>query len=209
MNIDIKKSTKLINYTEAIDFLEKRLIEVHQNKSNELIWVLEHPSTFTAGISYKKNEILDKKINLIKTNRGGKITWHGPGQLVCYFVIDLNKRKKDIRKFVTLIEKTIMQTLKKYKINSFNDRKNIGIWVNDKNKTKKIGAIGIKIKKWIAYHGFSLNINNSIHQYKKIIPCGIIDKEVSNLKLIKNQNYMKIKDEIALNFIKNLEKKVF
>ena len=209
MNIDIKKSTKLINYTEAIDFLEKRLIEVNQNKSNELIWILEHPSTFTAGMSYNKNEILDKKINLIKTNRGGKITWHGPGQLVCYFVIDLNKRKKDIRKFVTLIEKTIMQTLKKYKINSFSDRKNIGIWVNDKNKTKKIGAIGIKIKKWIAYHGFSLNINNTLHQYKKIIPCGIIDKEVSNLKLIKNQNYIKIKDEIVLNFIKNLEKKVF
>ncbi len=209
MNIDIKKSTKLINYTDAIDFLEKRLIEVNQNKSNELIWVLEHPSTFTAGMSYNKNEILDKKINLIKTNRGGKITWHGPGQLICYFVIDLNKRKKDIRKFVTLIEKTIMQTLKKYKINSFNDRKNIGIWVNDKNKTKKIGAIGIKIKKWIAYHGFSLNINNSLYQYKKIIPCGIIDKEVSNLKLIKNQNYIKIKDEIVLNFIKNLEKKVF
>ena len=209
MNIDIKKSTKLINYTDAIDFLEKRLIELNQNKSNELIWILEHPSTFTAGMSYNKNEILDKKINLIKTNRGGKITWHGPGQLVCYFVIDLNKRKKDIRRFVTLIEKTIMQTLNKYKINSFSDRNNIGIWVNDKNKTKKIGAIGIKIKKWIAYHGFSLNINNSLHQYKKIIPCGIKDKEVSNLKLIKNQNYMKIKDEIVLNFIKNLEKKVF
>ena len=209
MNIDIKKSTKLINYTQAIDFLEKRLIEVHQNKSNELIWLLEHPSTFTAGMSYNKNEILDKKINLIKTNRGGKITWHGPGQLVCYFVIDLNKRKKDIRRFVTLIEETIIQTLKKYKINSFSDRKNIGIWVNNKNKIKKIGAIGIKIKKWIAYHGFSLNINNSIHQYKKIIPCGIKNKDVSNLKLIKNQNYMKIKDEIVLNFIKNLEKKVF
>ena len=209
MNIDIKKSTKLINYTEAIDFLEKRLIEVNQNKSNELIWILDHPSTFTAGMNYSKDEILDKRNNLIKTNRGGKITWHGPGQLVCYFVIDLNKRKKDIRKFVTLIEKTIIQTIRKYKINSFNDRKNIGIWVNDKNKTKKIGAIGIKIKKWIAYHGFSLNINNSLHQYKKIIPCGIKNKEVSNLKLIKNQNYMKIKDEIVLNFIKNLEKKVF
>ena len=209
MNIDIKKTTKLVNYTEAVDFLEKRLIEVNHNKSNELIWILEHPSTFTTGMSYDKNEILDKRINLIKTNRGGKITWHGPGQLICYFVIDLKKRKKDIRKFVTLIEKTIIQTLRKYKINSFSDRKNIGIWVNDKNKTKKIGAIGIKIKKWIAYHGFSLNINNSLHQYKKIIPCGIKDKEVSNLKLIKNQNYIKIKDEIVLNFIKNLEKKVF
>jgi len=209
MSIDIKKSTKLVNYNKAIDFLEKRLIEVNQNKSNELIWILEHPSTFTAGMSYDKSEILDKRINLIKTNRGGKITWHGPGQLICYFVIDLNKRKKDIRKFVTLIEKTIIQTIRKYKINSFSDHKNIGIWVNNKNKIKKIGAIGIKVKKWIAYHGFSLNINNSLHQYKKIIPCGIKDKDVSNLKLIKNQNYMKIKDEIVLNFIKNLEKKVF
>ena len=209
MSIDIKKSTKPVNYTKAIDFLEKRLIEVNLNKSNELIWILEHPSTFTSGVSYDKNEILDKRINLIKTNRGGKITWHGPGQLVCYFVIDLNKRKKDIRNFLTLIEKTIIQTLKKYKIISFSDRKNIGIWVSDKNKTKKIGAIGIKIKKWIAYHGFSLNINNSLHEYKKIIPCGIKDKGVSNLKLIKNQNYTKIKDEIVLNFIKNLKKKVF
>jgi len=193
MSIEIKKSIKPVNYLDAIKFLEKRVAKFNKNNTNELIWILEHPSTFTGGVSYNKNEILDKKINLIKTHRGGKITWHGPGQLVCYFVIDLNKRKKDIRKFVTLIEKTITQTLKKYKINSFSDRKNIGIWVNDKNKTKKIGAIGIKIKKWIAYHGFSLNINNSLHQYKKIIPCGIKDKEVSNLKLIKNQNYIKLK----------------
>ena len=205
MNIDIKKSTKLVNYTKAIDFLEKRLIEVNQNKSNELIWVLEHPSTFTGGASYNKNEILDKKINLIKTNRGGKITWHGPGQLVCYFVIDLNKRKKDIRKFVTLIEKTIIQTIRKYKINSFSDRKNIGIWVNDKNKTKKIGAIGIKIKKWIAYHGFSININNNLNEYKKIIPCGIKDKKVTNLKQIKNQKYKNFEKKIIKNFIKNLK----
>ena len=96
MNIDIKKSTKPVNYIDAIDFLEKRLIEINHKKSNELIWILEHPSTFTAGTSYNENEILDKSIKLIKTNRGGKITWHGPGQLICYFVIDLNKRKKDI-----------------------------------------------------------------------------------------------------------------
>ena len=205
MNIDIKKSTKLINYTEAIDFLEKRLIEVNQNKSNELIWVLEHPSTFTGGVSYNKNEILDKKISLIKTNRGGKITWHGPGQLVCYFVIDLSKRKKDIRRFVNLIEKVIIESLKKYSIYSFSDRKNVGIWTKDDNRIKKIGAIGIKIKNWVAFHGFSLNINNSLSGYKKIIPCGIKDKDITNLRLIRNQNYKKIKEEIISNFIKCLE----
>ena len=105
MLIDIKKSTKPVKYIEAIEFLEKRVEEVHKKKSNELIWVLEHTPTFTAGKTYKKNEILDNKINLIKTSRGGKITWHGPGQLICYFVIDLNKRNKDIRKFLILIEK--------------------------------------------------------------------------------------------------------
>ena len=103
----------------------------------------------------------------------------------------------------------ILNVLSKYNIQSFSDRKNVGIWVKDSNKLKKIGAIGIKVKKWIAYHGFSLNINNNLNEYNKIIPCGINDKVVTNLKLIKNQNYTKIKKEIILNFIRNLKKKVF
>jgi len=205
MFIDIKKSTKPIKYNDAIQFLEKRVEEVHHKKSNDLIWILEHMSTFTAGKTYKKNEILDNKINLVKTSRGGKITWHGPGQLICYFVIDLKNRNKDIRKFLNLIEKTIIETLKKYKINSFSDRKNIGIWIKDKNKVKKISAIGIRVKKWIAYHGFSLNISNTLTSYKKIVPCGVKNKGITNLELIKKQNYKNIKDEIINNFIKNLE----
>ena len=209
MNIDIKKSTKPVKYTGAIKFLEKRLMSVKQDKSNELIWILQHPSIFTAGKRYNEKEILDKKIKLIKTSRGGKVTWHGPGQLICYFVIDLNKRGKDIRKFVKIIEETIIQTLRKYNINSFSDRKNIGIWTYDNKKIKKIGAIGIKIRKWIAYHGFSLNINNKLEEYKKIIPCGIKDKGITNLELLKKQNYNDLKNKIVLNFIKNLEKQAF
>ena len=205
MNIDIKKSTKPVKYIDAIEILEKRVIDVSLKKKNELIWILEHPSIFTAGKRYIESEIIDKKIKLVKTKRGGKITWHGKGQLICYFVIDLSKRNKDIRKFVNLIEKVIIESLKKYNICSFSDRKNIGIWTKDKNKIKKIGAIGIRIKNWIAFHGFSLNINNSLSKYKKIIPCGIKDKDVTNLQLIKNQSYKKIKDEIIFNFIKNLE----
>jgi len=142
---------------------------------------------------------------VIKTNRGGKITYHGPGQTICYFVIDLNKRKKDIRKFTTTIENIIIQTLKEYQINSFNDRDNIGIWVNHGNKIKKIAAIGIRVSKWIAYHGFAINVNNNIENYNKIIPCGIKDKDVLNLKLIKDQNYDKLSDKIINNFIKKLE----
>ena len=104
MKIEIKKSTKPVEYKEAIDFLEKRLVEINQKNVTELIWILEHPSIYTAGTSYNENEILDKSINVVKTNRGGKITCHGPGQIICYFVINLNERKKDIRKFTTIIE---------------------------------------------------------------------------------------------------------
>tara|TARA_B100001996_G_C18662587_1_gene593649 strand:+ start:602 stop:1231 length:630 start_codon:yes stop_codon:yes gene_type:complete len=209
MNIDIKKSTKPVKYHDAINFLEKRVVRVNEKKSNELIWLLEHPSVFTAGKRHKKSEILDKKIKIIKTSRGGKITWHGPGQLICYFVIDLNNRHRDVRKFINLIEITIIETLKKYDIKSFSDRNNIGIWINKNNKLKKIGAIGIKIKKWIAYHGFSINIDNDLNSYNKIIPCGIYDKEITNLVSIKKQNYKKLKNYIVSNFIKNLKKKVF
>ena len=205
MKIEIKKSTKPVEYKEAIDFLEKRLIQINQKKKTELIWILEHPSIYTAGTSYNQNEILDKSITVIKTNRGGKITYHGPGQNIFYFVIDLNKRKKDIRKFTRTIENTIIQTLKEYQINSFNDRDNIGIWVNHKNKIKKIAAIGIRVSRWIAYHGFAINVNNNLENYNKIIPCGIKNKSVSNLKLIKDQNYDELNNKIINNFIKNLE----
>ena len=205
MKIEIKKSTKLVEYKEAIDYLEKRLVQVNQKKETELIWILEHPNIYTAGTSYNENEILDKSINVVKTNRGGKITYHGPGQTICYFVIDLNKRKKDIRKFTETIENIIIQTLKEYQINSFNDRNNIGIWVNHKNKIKKIAAIGIRVSRWIAYHGFSINVNNNLENYNKIIPCGIKNKGVSSLKLIKDQNYDELNDKIINNFVKNLE----
>ena len=127
MNIEIKKSKNPIKYEDAIRLMEDRLIDLTDNKSEELIWILQHNDIYTAGASYNENEILDKSIKIIKTNRGGKITYHGPGQLICYFVIDLKKRNKDIRKFISLIERTIIDSLKFYKINTFADKKNIGI----------------------------------------------------------------------------------
>ena len=108
MNIEIKKSKKPIKYEYAIKLMENRLLDINQDNSKELIWILEHENIFTAGTSYKEHEIIDKSINIFKTNRGGKITHHGPGQLICYFVLDLKKRDKDIRKFVSKIEKTII-----------------------------------------------------------------------------------------------------
>ena len=204
MNIEIKKSIKPVNYFDAINILESRLKDLYENNEQELIWTLEHNEVFTGGASYKENEIIDKSIKILETNRGGKITYHGPGQLICYFVLDLRK-KKDIRKFITIIEKTIIQTLKFYKIETFPDKDNIGIWHKYNNEVKKIAAIGIRVSKWIAYHGFAININNDLENYKKIIPCGISDKGVTNLKNILDQDYSNLSDILIKNFISNLK----
>ena len=205
MSMEIKKSIKPVNYIEALKFLEDRAVKINKNEANELIWILEHPSIFTAGTSFSKNDILDKSINIIKTTRGGKITWHGPGQLICYLVINLNNRKKDIRKFVNILENSIIETLSEYGVKSYSDRKNIGIWVNRNKKREKVAAIGIKVKRWIAYHGFSLNISNDLSNYKKIVPCGIKDKSITSLKEINNKDYARISEKIIKNLYSNLK----
>ena len=205
MNIEIKKSQKPVKYEDALVFMEKRLSEISKNNINDLIWTLEHEEVYTAGTSYSEKEILDKSIKIIKTNRGGKITYHGPGQLICYFVINLRKKKKDIRKFISLIEKTIIETLEFYNIKTFADKENIGIWHNNNNEIKKVAAIGVRVSKWIAYHGFSININNDLKKYDAIIPCGIKDKGVTNLKKIKDQDYSEINQKLIENFISNLQ----
>ncbi len=205
MDIEIKKSIKPIKYNLAIKELEDRLEMINDKKSDELVWILEHEEIYTGGTSYKENEILDRSINLIKTNRGGKITYHGPGQIICYFVINLQKRKINIRKFLSIIEKTIIDTLSEFKIDSFADKQNIGIWHQNKKEIKKIAAIGIKVRKWIAYHGFAINVKNDLKKYNKIIPCGIRDKGITNLVKIKKQNYNSLNNKIVNNFILNLK----
>ena len=205
MNIEIKKSIKPVKYQNAIKFLQKRLKDININNAKDLIWILEHEEIYTAGTSYKNEEIINKKIKIVETNRGGKITYHGPGQIICYFVLDLKKRKKDIRKFITIIEKTIIETLKIYKIETFSDKNNIGIWYNDNNSIKKVAAIGVRISKWIAYHGFSINIDVNVKKYDPIIPCGIEDKGITSLNIIKKQSYKDLNDKLIEHFILNLK----
>ena len=209
MPIEIKKSQNPVKYEDAISFMEDRLKDIDLKKVDDLIWVLEHDHIYTSGTSYNENEIIDKSINIIKTNRGGKITYHGPGQLICYFVIDLKKGKKDIRKFISVIEKSIIETLSLYDIETFADKENIGIWYNDNSTIKKVAAIGVRVSKWIAYHGFSININNDLKKYDAIIPCGIKDKGITNLKQIKDQNYDELKIKLIEIFKTNLKNLIF
>ena len=202
MSIEVKISKRRISYKIAMKFLHKRVEKLKINKGKELLWILEHPVTYTAGIRSNNKEIIDKKIKIIKTNRGGKITLHNPGQKIIYFALNLNKRKKDIRRLINTIEKSIIEFLLTYKIEGRKDKKNIGIWVNN----KKIAAIGLRVSKWIAYHGCSININNNLNQYLKIIPCGLDNQKITSLY---NENGVAVKNiekKLENIFIKNINK---
>jgi len=201
MNIDVKNSIKPIDYNKSMKILEKRVEDVILGKRNELLWVLEHNTVYTAGISSNSKDLLNKKIKVIKTKRGGKYTLHSPGQKVVYFVLNLNKRKKDIKKLINYIENCIIKTLKVYGINSFADKKNIGIWINHKNSKKKIAAIGVRVRKWVAYHGFCINVSNDLKKYKNIVPCGIKDKPITSLKDIGILKYKDIDKILIKNFL--------
>ena len=197
MNIEVKNTVKPVDYIDSMQILEKRVDDVFLGKKRELLWILEHKTVYTAGTSAKASDLLDKNLPIIKTKRGGKITLHSPGQKVIYFVLNLNKRKKDVRNLVNQIENCIILTLKEFNLKAYKDSKNIGIWIDN----KKIAAIGIRIKKWIAYHGFSLNINNDLNKYNKIIPCGIKNKKMTNLKNLGVENYTNIEKIIIKNFL--------
>ena len=202
MSIEVKISKRRISYKIAMKFLHKRVEKLKINKGKELLWILEHPVTYTAGIRSNNKEIIDKKIKIIKTNRGGKITLHNPGQKIIYFALNLNKRKKDIRRLINTIEKSIIEFLFTYKIEGKKDKKNIGIWVND----KKIAAIGLRVSKWIAYHGCSININNNLNQYLKIIPCGLDNQKITSLYNESGVAVKNIEKKLENIFMKNINK---
>ena len=179
--IEIKISNNQINYEDAVKYMESRVDDISKNQSQELLWFLNHNHIFTQGTSASEEEILDSNlIKIIKTNRGGKTTYHGPGQRIVYFMLNLNNKKKDVRKFITIIENSLISFLAQYNIEAqaFKDR--VGIWVTKSNnitfdKEKKIGAIGLRIKKWITYHGLSFNINPDLKYYNYIHSCGLKD----------------------------------
>jgi lipoyl(octanoyl) transferase len=202
--MEIKISHKPVAYKNAMDFLEQRVEKVHANLEEELIWILEHDSVYTKGISASNKDLLEPNLfPVVETNRGGKFTYHGPGQKIVYFVINLNKREKEIKKFVRNIEKWIISILKDFDISSFAEPENIGIWVNNNSGENKIAAIGIKVKKWIAYHGFSLNVNVNKTDYRGIVPCGISNKGIINISDLRSiPSDEKINKSIKDNFYK-------
>jgi len=201
MSIEVKNSVKTVDYRESMKILEQRVEDVFVGKKNELLWIIEHDSVYTAGTSAQKSDLINKNIAVVKTNRGGKHTYHGPGQKVVYFVLNLNVRGKNIRMLINNLEKCIIDVLHEFNVESYPDKKNIGIWVGSKENPKKIAAIGIKVKKWIAYHGFSLNVANDLSKYENIIPCGVKDKGITSLEEIGVIGHKNIEEIIIKKFL--------
>ena len=186
--IEIKISNNQINYEDAVVYMESRVDDIIKNQSQELLWFLSHNHIITQGTSASEEEVLNSNIiKIIKTNRGGKTTYHGPGQRIVYFMLNLNNKNKDVRKFISIIENSLITFLSYYNIEarSFKDR--VGIWVTKSNnitfdKEKKIGAVGLRIKKWITYHGLSFNINPDLKYYNYIHACGLKEYENTSMK---------------------------
>ena len=211
MNIEIKKQYGFVNYEKSVEYMKSRVGEIITESKEELIWFLNHNHIYTQGTSASENEILIKnKIQIIKTNRGGKTTYHGPGQRIIYFIINLNKRKKDIRQFISIIESSLMEFLNTYNLDCATYKNRVGIWVTGKNgkkfkKEEKIGAIGLRLKNWITYHGLSFNINPDMKNYKYINACGLENYRNTSLQELGiNINEKSFDEEFSQIFLKNL-----
>ena len=185
------KTEELVDYNIAVTFMESRASEIAANKNKELVWLLEHPPLYTAGASANENDLLDKdSFPIYRTRRGGQFTYHGPGQRVVYIMLDLNKRGRDVRAFVEFLEKWIIATLKEFDIEGEVRSDRVGVWVLRKDKKKrkdgafledKIAAIGLKLRKWVSFHGISININPNLEHFSGIIPCGEADFGVTSI----------------------------
>jgi lipoyl(octanoyl) transferase len=180
--IEWKTAKSLVGYPEAISFMEQRVAEIHAGTAGELVWLLEHPSLYTAGTSASSTDLLEPRFPVYKTGRGGEYTYHGPGQRVAYVMLDLRKSGQDVRRHVWRLEEWLIQTLGAFGVTGERRDDRIGVWVMLGDGTeKKIAAIGVRVRKWITYHGISINVNPDLEHYSGIVPCGIADYGVTSL----------------------------
>ncbi len=197
MEVEWKASNDLIHFEDAYNFMEERVTKIIDGSAESMIWLLEHRPVYTAGVSAKESDFLyQTNIPIFKTNRGGKYTYHGPGIKIIYVMLDLKKffypEKPDVRKFVTFLENWIIEILAEFGIKGESRKDRVGIWVKTGETEKKIAALGIKIKKWVSYHGIAININPDLSAFQNIVPCGIREFGVTSLKevgVIVNKNF--------------------
>lgn len=182
--IEWRFSDEEIPYKEALSFMEQRVLEIAQGTAPECIWLLEHPPLYTAGTSAKVEDLVDpERFPVYDAGRGGQYTYHGPGQRVAYVMLDLSKRGRDVRKYVQNLEEWIIQTLATFSIKGERREGRVGIWVDrGMGREDKIGAIGVRVRKWVTFHGISLNVEPDLSHFTGIVPCGITEHGVTSLQ---------------------------
>lgn len=196
-SLEWKISPGLTDYPYAVDTMEARVGGIINGRAPELVWLVEHPPLYTAGTSADDDDLLDKKFPVYEAGRGGEYTYHGPGQRVAYVMLDLKKRNMmDVRLYVQTLERWIIATLADLGIESFTRDGRIGVWVNEHGAEKKVAALGIRVRKWVTYHGICINLNPDLTHYAGIVPCGISEYGVTSLSALGKNVTMEELDKI-------------
>lgn len=182
-SLEWRQSTDLVLYPEALKIMQTRVAAIHTQQANELVWLLEHPPLYTAGTSAKEQDLIDAStLPVYQTGRGGQFTYHGPGQRIAYVMIDLGQRQKDLRAFIYALEQWIIDTLNLLKIKGERREGRVGIWVNTHVGEEKIAAIGVRISKWVSFHGIAINVHPNLDYFSGIVPCGLPEFGVTSLE---------------------------
>jgi lipoyl(octanoyl) transferase len=180
---DWRRESAPVAYAQALAAMEARNQAVAAGTAAELVWLLEHPPVYTAGTSADPAELVDPRFEVVEAGRGGRYTYHGPGQRICYLVLDLNRRGKDVRCFVHAIEGWVIATLARFGVESWRAEGRVGIWTRDiDGQEAKIGAIGVRVRRWVTMHGFSVNLDPDLSHFGGIVPCGIAEYGVTSLE---------------------------
>ncbi len=183
--IEWRRSPGQVPYREALAEQEARNVAVAQGEGQELVWMLEHPPVYTAGTSADAAELVDPRFDVVDTGRGGRYTYHGPGQRVTYVLLDLKKRNRDVRQFVHSLEGWVIATLADFGVEAFAVPERVGIWTYDATGAEaKIGAIGVRVRRWVTMHGFAVNLSPDLSHFAGIVPCGISEYGVTSMAML-------------------------
>jgi len=208
--VDYFLEKELVDYLKSVEFMERKVNEIYKGNCNEFLWLLEHDNIYTAGTSAKPKDLLKpNKFRVYKTNRGGQFTYHGPGQRVVYLLLNIRGAGYDIRGFINLLENWIISSLKELGIKATADKDHVGIWINKDNYSKKIAAIGLRVRRGITFHGISININPNLEHFNGINPCGNDHKNITSIEEnIKIKNNKKFDNILLKNFEITFKKKL-
>src|SRR5262245_52779178 len=186
--VEWRISDQPVDYLEAVAAMEARAADIAEGRAGELVWLLEHPPLYTSGTSGKAGDLLDPRFPLFTTGRGGQLTYHGPGQRVAYVMLDLKRRRPDVRAYVAALEEWIIRTLASFNISGDRREDRVGVWVKRPDKGRgfedKIAAIGVRLRRWVSFHGIAINVEPDLSHFSAIVPCGVVDPRYGVTSLV-------------------------